>query len=236
MQINHNELHLWEISSLLHESKFTQFLTPEELTHAHKFLQEKDKNRYIVARASLKKILSLYLKIPTNEIEFEYNEYGKPALLQELNSFSIQFNISHSHELILLAFTLHHKIGVDIEYKKQLADLDSIAKTVFSHTEYSYWQKVAVENKLNLFYQLWTYKEALIKALSFGFSYDTKNFTVTENNQQPKIIFHDKGNFEIEDSWTVEKILLENNDYCAAYATPQIISKICWFDFNEISL
>jgi 4'-phosphopantetheinyl transferase len=45
-----------------------------------------------------------------------YNQYGKPALLSADNKETICFNLSHSHELVQIAVTQNHDIGVDLEY------------------------------------------------------------------------------------------------------------------------
>ena len=92
------------------------------------------------------------------DISFIYNEYGKPTLPPEINSIGINFNLSHSKNLILCGITLNHSIGVDVEYHANNDDFVGIAELVFSEQEFRQLQNTEPEKKMTSFYQLWTYK------------------------------------------------------------------------------
>ena len=231
LKIEKNIVPLWKIFAVENESYINQLkknLSKDELNRAEKFHHKKDELCYITARGALKQILSNYINIPTNDISFSYNEFGKPYLSKKINSLDIQFNISHSNNFIIFAFTLNHTIGVDIEKIHPKKDISGIAKLVFSIAEYNQWLQCPPENKLNLFYQLWTYKEAIIKAIGKGFSYNTKSFTIETLEKDIKIIFHDKKGFKIPEVWTIKSIPLEDT-YYAAFATTQEISQIKYY-------
>src|SRR5260363_165072 len=60
---------------------------------------------------------------PPNALQFSYTSYGKPILKEYPR---LQFNLSHSHDRAIYAFTLDMAIGVDIEYQNSQCDVESI--------------------------------------------------------------------------------------------------------------
>ncbi|MES2615190.1 MAG: 4'-phosphopantetheinyl transferase superfamily protein [Bdellovibrionota bacterium] len=226
-----NHVHLWKVFLTEDElciRQLEQSLSQHELDRANAFHNKKDRSCFITARSILKKILSKYTNIPIHKIILSYSEFGKPYLASEENVLPIQFSVTHSNNVIVLAFTLESPIGVDIEQLSPIPDFDSIAKIVFSEIEYDTWSNISFENKLQFFYQLWTYKESVIKALGYGFSYDTKKFTITETTKKPTIIFHDSS--QKANLWTIEKIFVDDM-YCAAFATQQLTPKVHYFEY-----
>lgn len=226
-----SEVHLWKIQIKENETYLNtlkKYLNKNEINNSEEFRQKIDQIRFIFSRAMLKRILSIYTNKPVNDLIFSYNKFNKPYIK---NNLHIHFNISHSNDLIIFAFTISHQIGTDIENIKLIEEIDSISKLVFSEIEYYQWKNTPEENKIFSFYQLWTYKESIIKAIGTGFSYNTRNFTIEKTEKNTKIIFHEKEKFNIPDSWTIENIPIDNN-YYAAFATPQNVSLIKYFEWN----
>src|SRR5262245_47506253 len=110
-------------------------LSDGERARADRFRFERDRTAYTVARAALKMLLSSYLGIPSAGIEFEYSAHGKPYLSLPANSAEICFNISHSHGLALLAFSIGRLVGVDVEQVRPDFGTLEIARRFFSPTE-----------------------------------------------------------------------------------------------------
>src|SRR5215207_7204242 len=98
-----NEVHLWlitvptELDSL---PSYRQCLTDEERTRADRFHFPLDRARFTLGRGALRKRLMRYSAI--TEIALAENEYGKPHLTQPASS--LQFNVAHSGDLVLLGF------------------------------------------------------------------------------------------------------------------------------------
>lgn len=233
LTIKKADIHIWRIHLLENKPHIDQLkilLSIDELERTQKFYLDKDRVCYITARGALKHLISLYTSTLPQKIIFNYNEFGKPFLPQKINPLSLQFNISHSNNIILIAFSLEEKIGVDIEEIKPMEDMDSIAEMVFSKIEYNLWKETPEENKAHFFFQLWAYKEAIIKALGLGFSYNTQNFTIKNLKTPAEIIFHNKENFIIPDLWSIAPLKTEEG-YCAAYASPQIVKNVDCFEW-----
>lgn len=229
-----NDIHVWKINMTNNPvfiDRFRSNLTHDELKLANNYYHEKDKNCFLLCRGMLRQLLSCYTNIPVDEVCIQTNEFGKPYIDNNINDVSIQFNVSRSHMLILFAFALQGNVGIDIEYHKYKSDLDEMAKSVFSDQELRLFNGAKPEEKINLFYKLWTYKESVIKALGKGFSFDTKKFTVDDTQPSVKVIFHDKDSNIIPYHWTI-KNLNSDEDYSVSLATTSDVSHIKCFHFE----
>jgi len=86
------------------------------------------KKRFLYSRGILKLLLSNYLDIPAKDVLITYNDKGKPSIDKSINDVNINFNLSHSRELITFVFTLENAIGVDMEYIDRAKNIMGIAK------------------------------------------------------------------------------------------------------------
>ena len=175
MNLTTNEVDIWEIPLV---NTFADLdlatLAEDEITRYQRFLFPKHKVRFALARIALRRILGNYLNTPPQEIEFSYSSHGKPMLKSNCN---LQFNLSHSQDLALLAVTQQHPIGIDVEYFSPRPYL-GIAEHLFSQAEIAALEKLSAAFTPWAFFSVWAQKEALIKAVGLGLSYPTKNLTV----------------------------------------------------------
>ena len=146
-------------------SSFQKLLSTQELEKASKFRFQQDRHSYIITHAMLRTILGRYLDLEPVKIEFVSNDYQKPSLCEKYKK--IHFNLSHSTGLTALAFSTKSEIGVDVEKIDQEFDFDLIAKTHFSAAENRYLL-AKQPNTREMFYKLWTRKEAFLKAVGTG--------------------------------------------------------------------
>lgn len=165
-----NQVHLWCANLALSASKIeqlTSLLSPDELARANKFRFPRHRKRFIAARGVLRRLLGSYISKNPQSLKFTYRDRGKPQLKEDL---SLQFNLSHSQEYALFGFTLERLIGVDLEYQREMPDALKIAQRFFSPREYQLLEQVPKEQQPQLFFQLWTAKEAYLKAIGTGLS------------------------------------------------------------------
>jgi len=102
--------------------------------------------------------------------EMKISEHGKPFI----PSFSGDFNISHSDNLITLIVADKPGVGIDIEKIRTVNPTGF--KNFFSKEE---WQRIIDSNENeNTLLRLWTIKEALLKARSTGFSDGVENLHI----------------------------------------------------------
>ena len=181
IELGESEVHIWNfdldrISSLMNQ--FEKILSDDELVRANKFHFEIDKVRFICSRGLLRLLLGIYTGISSKGINFTFNEYGKPSLIEAQNNFELHFNLSHSKNFMSVGFTKNALIGVDVELMKPFKDHLQIAKRFFSAYEVEQLNSLPSEKVLDGFYTCWTAKEAVIKLSGKGLSYPLKDFDV----------------------------------------------------------
>lgn len=172
--LNESRIDLWQFSLEQEFNNADQLLNADERARGDRFYFSRHKRRFKTARATLRVILAKYLNTAPDRLEFTYNAYGKPSVV---NSQKLQFNISHTGDLAILAVGKSFPLGVDIEHYSA-RPYEGIAKNLFSDQEYAELMKVSSSLKPAVFFHVWAQKEAFIKACGLGLSYPTKDFNV----------------------------------------------------------
>jgi 4'-phosphopantetheinyl transferase len=176
--LENEEVHVWlaSLEMALHQvSMLEQLLSADELEKAERFHFQADRDHFIVARGMLRSTLGNYLKMDPDKLTFHYGPNGKPTLAKMTNPEMIQFNISHSQGLALCAVA-KREVGVDLEYIHADYSFESIAKQFFSQQEVAALNSCPRHLRVNLFFHLWTRKEAYLKAQGLGLSGDMKQY------------------------------------------------------------
>ena len=167
--LDRDRVHVWRARLDLIDSevaRLTSILSPDEVARANRFRFARHRRRFIVARGILRQLLGNYLDIEPKDLQFDYGDRGKPLLKLDRTE-PLQFNLSHSHEYALYGFTYDCLIGVDLEYLRK-SDFMKIARRFFSDGEYELLMKASEDERAKLFFQLWTAKEAYLKAIGTG--------------------------------------------------------------------
>lgn len=165
-----------------------QLLSRDERERAEKFRYAKDRQHYVIARATLRKLLAERLRIVPEAVEFVETEYGKPKLASVHGAADAEFNLSHSGSLALYAFASGRAVGVDVELIREVPDADDLAERFFSPAEIASLKALPHEERSLAFLACWTRKEALIKALGLGLSCPLNAFDVTIDPNAPAAI------------------------------------------------
>lgn len=169
-------------------------LSPDELQRAARFHFEKDRQRFVIVRGVLRDLLGCYLNLEPEKIEFTYNAYGKPSLAVQMNILDVQFNVSCSETIALIALTKKYQIGVDVEKIKIGLDLTTIVERFFSAYEVSVWRTIATDMQTSAFFDCWTRKEAYIKARGKGLSLPLDSFDVSFTPGTPARLLASRSN------------------------------------------
>jgi len=150
-------------------------LSAAERERAARFIFDRDRNVWIAARGALRMLLGLYLDVHPASIDFVYSEKGKPSLPNS----NINFNVSHTRGVILLAFTEGCELGVDIELIRPLPDMMQIANLNFCRDEAQELAGLSEEARQPAFFRCWTRKESYVKATGNGLSTPLGEFRVS---------------------------------------------------------
>jgi 4'-phosphopantetheinyl transferase len=181
-----------------------QLLSREERERAGKFRYAQHRQHYIVARASLRRLLAERLRIAPRAIEFVETKYGKPRLAPVHGAADVEFNLSHSGILALYAFTRGRAVGVDVELIREVPDIDDLAERFFSVTETALLRALPVDRRSLAFLACWTRKEAFIKALGLGLSCPLDAFDVTIDPDAPARITRIEKRIDTVVNWTMQ--------------------------------
>ena len=154
-------------------------LSDAELQRAGRFAFERDRNRFIVARARLRELLAERLGVVPESIELEYGTHGKPALARGRPGSRLRFNVSHSEDVAVYAFFRGHEIGIDVETVRVIPYADDIAARYFSRVENEAYLALDPRDRPLGFFNCWTRKEAFVKAVGDGLSYPLDCFDVS---------------------------------------------------------
>lgn len=155
------------VNSVCH---FYDILQPDEKHKSSLFYHKKDKDKFVMGRAMLRMILGSYLRADPKALEFTIGIHMKPVLKIK-GEIPVHFNLSHSGDYILIAFS-DHPVGIDVERYESHLNITEVMEIAFSDKEVKYMKKQ--RQPFQAFFQLWTRKEALLKAASKGLNNDIK--------------------------------------------------------------
>jgi 4'-phosphopantetheinyl transferase len=80
----------------------------------------------------------------------------------------VHFNVSHSHDLVVIALSEVVAVGVDVEQVLPRDDLDELAAYVFAPKEHDRWRKAEPTHRIATFHEAWVRHEAVVKASGTG--------------------------------------------------------------------
>lgn len=203
-----NQIHLWCIPYNVNLIDKT-CLAKAELERANTFKFDIHRDYFLMYRSTLRHILSTYQDISPQDLVFHYSKYGKPYLLNNVNN--IHFNLSHSSNMAILAITKGAFIGVDIEHVKPLENLEDLVKRFFSETEQKIFFLLPKHMRLTSFYEIWTRKEAYIKAIGKGLSFPLDHFTVSFSDDYPPRIVDLKFSKDDINHWSMHCFTYTHN-------------------------
>jgi 4'-phosphopantetheinyl transferase len=184
------EVHVWSIfcDAWKGIDSSAELLSPEERQRADRFYHEVDRNRFRITHTAMRMILSEYLNVAPQKLSFSSNMGVKPELASEFRGTAIQFNLSHSSELALLAVARGAMVGVDVEWIDPALPIDEIADRFFSAAEISVLNALPADERVEAFFSCWTRKEAYIKALGVGLSVPLDSFEVAFGSRRAEAL------------------------------------------------
>jgi 4'-phosphopantetheinyl transferase len=130
---------------------------------------EDDRRRSLLGKITLLNYFNRYTNF--NLVDIERTSYNRPYI----KNSNVDFNISHSKDYVVCAFSKNNSIGIDIEALNFDININDF-KSIFSRNEFDL---IINSNKsIEIFYKLWTIKEAILKADGRGFIAEPKDITI----------------------------------------------------------
>jgi 4'-phosphopantetheinyl transferase len=180
------EVHVWRVPLDPPPDAVTALralLSPDETARADRFHFDRHRRRYAVGRGVLRRLLGGYLRRPPETLRFEYGEREKPRLAGPGAAPglapTLEFNLSNSEELALIAITTGVEVGVDLEALRPMEDALSISERFFSALERTALAACPPTERDAAFFRCWTRKEAYVKAVGDGIALGLDRFDVS---------------------------------------------------------
>lgn len=145
-------------------------LSSDERMRTRQFYSALDGSRFMSGRALLRHLLGIYCKVKSDQIVFEYGNHGKPFVRPSDNPADIRFNLSHSGNWLVCAFTRGCSVGIDIEHIRENIDYEGIAAHIFSDRDRDVFDNLRPQKKIRALFNAWSHKEAYVKAVGGGLS------------------------------------------------------------------
>ena len=203
------ELHVWRIKiDPGVESIVSRHLSADEIKRASSLTRPSRRSEFIVSRGALRGLLAGYLGDPPASLDIVYSKDGKPAVKKP--GCPLKFNVSHSGDILLIAFSHQAEVGVDVER----IDSDSLEDGTISRSLHPAEMKVFRDLKddegRQYFFECWTRKEAFLKLLGCGFAIEPAEIDLTRNG--PDTYGEGKDKVYFTDLPTIQ-------GYCSSVAT-----------------
>jgi len=163
---------------VLRDERARGWLDSRETAQRSRYIYPRPGRDFTLCRAALRALLCGRLGCRNDQLSFDTSRYGKPHALVSGVRAPVGFNVSHDGRHGLIALTPEGSVGVDVEEYDARRDLEGIAKQVFTPCEQAELAGLDGANKVRLFFDLWTMKEALIKALGTGFYLSPSRFEI----------------------------------------------------------
>ena len=192
MLLDDAEVHVWVIrlDTLSGVENDLTLLSAPEHDRAGRLRSHRDRSRFLRRRIALRTILGAYLGVEPRAIEYRLNRFGRPSLAPVPSGDHISFNTSHSNGVSAVAVARSLQIGIDIECLKPIAEAEAIAAHYFTANEMATLRALPSHQRIAGFYNGWTRKEAIVKALGGGLSIPLDCFEVSLKPGDPARILH----------------------------------------------
>jgi 4'-phosphopantetheinyl transferase len=174
-----------------------RLLSTRERARAGRLKRPDERRRSLEAHCAVRRILAFQLGVDPGYLEFDATDAGKPFLTKP--SQALQFNLSHSGRHGLIAVAEDRAVGVDIEMSRPMSDLLGVAMGIATAQEIDLLRQLPAGEMHSSFFDLWTRKEALLKAIGRGLLVDPRQVEVGIGKGRSYITFDAR-------VWTVETL------------------------------
>ena len=142
-QLGTDDVHAWAVPLDVSQHAYGGLLAtlaPNEIVRASKFYFDDPRRRYVIARGTLRRLLGDYLNLQPTAIELAVDSNQKPHLAGKNAESGLQFNVSHSGDLAVIAFALGCEVGIDVEQLRDVGHLEQIRGDSSIHRKRApYW-------------------------------------------------------------------------------------------------
>ncbi len=157
-------------------------------------------------RAPLLAMLGAYLGLPAGQVRLVESAHGRPELAGGQHG-RLAFNWSHSHDQALIALARGVLPGIDLERLRPHPKALTIAQRYFSPDEATRLEALPGPQRDRAFLELWTAKEAVLKALGRGLAFGLHRLSIAGSPDLPVL-----GRLEghVAEQWQLHRLPLDD--------------------------
>lgn len=150
--------------------RWLSLLDASELERYKRYRLARSKAEHLTAHALLRQALAATSGTSPTDFRFEPGSHGKPEIVAPPLPRRLEFNISHTRGLVACALAWERPLGIDVEHVDRKVDFVPLARRYFAAPEIAELEAREGEAKRRRFFELWTIKEAYLKARGAGLS------------------------------------------------------------------
>lgn len=213
-----SDVHVWRISlaaDRLRIRDMEALLPLEERRSTDALHFERDRSSFCVSRGFLRMLLGTYVGVRPEEVRLRQGGRGKLFLDERFHASDIEFNVSHSAAVALIAVARGRHVGVDIEKIRPEARIEEIAGSFFSPEEARAIIAREGGSRVASFFASWTRKEAVIKAIGQSIMELSADVVVSTDVEAPARIVRVPREHGGPDGWRLRDIPADEG-YAAA--------------------
>ncbi len=209
LQLSADYVDVWRVSTSLKDkdvAKFDSVLSPDQRTRAQRMRVAEKRQQYIIAQGLTRILLGKVLDADPKALRFDRGPKGKPYLGGSFANAGIQFNMTHTSHLALVAMTLNRELGIDVERIRENLQWQRLAQRYFSPLEYRSYSSLPKGVGLRAFFTCWTRKEAVLKAIGTGLGGGLGSFDVSVDPDAPPALLGTRWNGRFHGDWTLNQL------------------------------
>lgn len=200
---------VWRIRTLLdadHVARFGMLLSKAQRDRATRLRITEKRDQYIITQGLTRIVLGWVLDAAPKALAFTRGPKGKPYLDGEFSDSGIQFNMTHTSHMSLIAVAMHREVGIDIEHIRDNLQWEKLARRYFSEEEYRGFRALPGGSKLRAFFTCWTRKEAVLKAIGTGLVGGLASFDVSVDPDAPPVLLGNRWQGRYHGDWSMAQL------------------------------
>lgn len=153
-------------------------ITEDERERADRLVRQEDRVVWVEARAVLRTLLAHYLSGEPTSVVFGEGEHGKPTVAAPRDGGRLEFNVSHSGTVAVIAIAEGRRVGIDVEQVDPGVAWESVAGRLFSAADIARLESSPPAERALAFFECWVSKESYLKGIGVGLTRPLGTFSV----------------------------------------------------------
>ena len=178
-----------------------EWMDGHERARHDRFRVEHARDQHILARALVRTVLSRYVPVDPGAWRFTATDKGRPEIAGPEDVPPLRFNLSHTRGLLACVVTLESDAGIDVEWIHRKGRTVDVADRYFSPIEVKALHRLPVRAQRDRFFDLWTLKEAYIKARGLGLALPLRKFSMHVDEDRSVSITMDPSIGDVPEGW-----------------------------------